>query len=99
MARQRIFWLNVQHPMKPIKEVEADIHVCHKMTWAVIEAGKQKRRLLLGASAFFTLASAEKAKIGRLQKIVDTGALRVLQPHLYHSAVEMLKDLKNGTIH
>lgn len=82
----KIFYVNLKSPWRSILEVEANIVVCKKFTWAVDCRG-QKR--LLGASAFFTLASAERAKIGALMKLVKP-ALAFKVPQVYYAARDEL---------
>lgn len=67
-----IYYLNLQRPWQTIKLVEqCSIIECEKFTWAVDQHGAKR---LLGASAFFTLPSAERAKLGALQRLVKSGA-------------------------
>lgn len=63
-AQQRVFLVR---GLGRIREIAAaDILVCEKMTWAHVGT----RRFLLGTSAFFTRAAAEKRKLAELRKIV-----------------------------
>lgn len=84
----KVYYVNLQRPWRTILEVEADIVTCEKFTWAIDNYGKRR---LLGASAFFTLASAERAKVGALMKIVKpVVAFKV--PQVYQAArQELLK--------
>lgn len=76
-------------PTAPIREWNAEIHVCKMMTWAELPSG---RRCLLGTTAFFTRKSAEVRKLGMLRKVVATTALRFLHPTLYDNAVRQLNE-------
>lgn len=53
--------------LRRIREVDADIYVCNKMTWAQVGT----RRFLLGTSAFFTRKAAEVRKLGELRKLAE----------------------------
>lgn len=66
MTKQKIFLL--RRPTSKIREIECEIDVCEKFTWARDKHGK---RHLLGTSAFFTLKAAERSKFGALQKVVE----------------------------
>jgi len=63
--------------IRKIKEVESKI-ITRKFTWAEVKG----KRYMLGVTAFYTLASAKRAKIGYLTKITKTPALRWIQPYL-----------------
>lgn len=71
MSTHRIFLYTPNRPGSRIREVEATIEIKPKCTWA-FHQGKQH---LLGSTAFYTLAAANRAKRGALQKVVDTTAL------------------------
>lgn len=88
----KIFYVNLQRPWRVILEVEATIISCEKFTWA--EDARGNRRLL-GASAFFTLPSAERAKIGALMRLVKP-AVATKVPQVYHAAREELLKYEAG---
>lgn len=84
----KVYYVNLHHPWRSILEVEATIIQCEKFAWAVDCRGQRR---LLGASAFFTLASAERAKIGALMKLVKP-AVQYKVPQVYAAArQELLK--------
>lgn len=68
-----VFIMDPSRPTRKIVELEATILTLEKRTWAETLSGK---RWLMGSSAFYTLAAAERAKRGALIKIVQTTALR-----------------------
>lgn len=88
----KVFYVNLQRPWRIILEVEATIIACEKFTWA---EDSQGQRRLLGASAFFTLASAERAKIGALMKLVKP-AVAAKVPQVYNAAREELLKYEVG---
>ena len=53
--------------LRKIREREVTIKVCNKTTWAICQDGK---RHLLGSSAFYTLAAAQRCKLAYLYKTV-----------------------------
>jgi hypothetical protein len=81
-----VYYVNLQRPWRVILEVEVTILVCKKFTWAVDQRGARR---LLGASAFFTLASAERAKIGALMKLVKPTVAAAV-PKVYNAALAEL---------
>ena len=50
--------------LRKIREVEAEIKVCGKTTWAIVGT----KRFLLGSSAFYTRPAAERTKLAYLYK-------------------------------
>lgn len=82
-----IFLVSAKHPCRKIKTVEAEIVKPNDITWAIYK----RHRFMLGATAFYTFASARRAKVGYLVKIVNTKALRTIQPFLYERALKLLK--------
>lgn len=88
----KIYYVNLKQPWRVILEVEATVVTCEKFTWA--EDGRGQRRLL-GASAFFTLASAERTKIGALMRLVKP-AVAAKVPQVYHAAREELLNYEAG---
>ena len=95
-AKQHVF---VAQGIKRIREWDAEIKVCKKMTWAILPNGK---RCLLGSTAFFTLAAAQRRKLAELYKVADNKALADWwSTHdKYHYAVRQLAEYKaSGTLH
>lgn len=86
------YYVNLQRPWRCILEVEVTVVTCEKFTWAVDQRGARR---LLGASVFFTLASAERAKIGALMKLVKP-VVAVKVPQVYHAAREELLKYEAG---
>lgn len=84
----KIYYVNLKRPWRVILEVEATILACETFTWAIDQLGARR---LLGASAFFTLASAERAKIGALMRLVKP-VIAIKVPQVYQAAkAELLK--------
>jgi hypothetical protein len=52
-----------------IRQAAVTIKADGKMAWAILPSGQ---RFLLGATAFFTLASAERCKLAHLTKLAQT---------------------------
>lgn len=76
MTLHRVFIYTPSRPGSAIREVEATIEVKAKQTWAIVEKGvRGQKSFLLGATAFYTLPSANRAKRGALQKVVDSPVL------------------------
>lgn len=73
MTLHKVFIMDPARPTRKIMELEVQILTLAKRTWAETASGK---RWLLGTSAFYTLASAERAKRGALVKITSDGYLR-----------------------
>lgn len=94
MSKQHVFIVRQQYL---IREADVEIFIGPKFTWALLSDGKRK---LLGCTVFFTRASAERAKLGHLRKMVATGALRFLVPNVWHSANRQLEEYtKTGVLH
>lgn len=72
MTLHKVFLMNPSRPLRKIVEREAQILTLEKRTWAELPSGK---RCLLGTSAFYTLAAAERAKRGALIKIRESTVL------------------------
>ena len=91
--KQHVFIVSGLHK---IREADAEIVVCAKRTWAELPGG---RRCLLGSTAFFTRAAAERVKLAHLQKLAATRALHFLAPTIIASAQQQL-DLfrRNGRL-
>ena len=82
-----VYIVSAKHPCRKIKEIDANVIHPGKFTWAEYRG----RRHLLGATAFYTQASAIRAKVGYLTKIAKTPALSLIQPHLYQNAKDLLR--------
>ena len=67
MPSKQVFYVNLRHPWRQIVTVDCDIVVCEKRVWAVDCHGARR---LLGASAFLTMASADRARFGALKRAV-----------------------------
>lgn len=91
----KVFYVNVQRPWRAIREVDATVIACKKQAWAEDQHGSRR---LIGSTVFFTLAAAERAKIGALVKIVDKpslfAALRL--PHVHAAALKELQRYQEG---
>lgn len=81
-----------------IRERECTIVVKHRTTWAIDDNG---RKYLLGSTAFYTLKAAERAKVGRLQKMVaSTWLPRYWRGELWARAKQQLANYNaKGTFH
>jgi hypothetical protein len=62
----RLFIFPMGKPGRRIREVEAEVTAKAKRTWATI----QGRQYLLGSTAFYTRAAAERARHGYLVKLI-----------------------------
>jgi hypothetical protein len=62
MISHKVF---IAHGLRKIREREVTIKVCGKTTWAICYDGK---RHLLGSTAFYTRAAAERCKLAYLYK-------------------------------
>jgi hypothetical protein len=58
----------IAHGLRKIREREVTIKVCGSTTWAICYDGK---RHLLGSTAFYTRAAAERCKLAVLQKLAQ----------------------------
>lgn len=66
MAKSKqVFYVNLRKPWRPIITVDCEIIICEKLVWAVDCHGARR---LLGASAFITLPSADRARFGALKR-------------------------------
>jgi hypothetical protein len=86
-----IYYVNLKRPWRQILVIECEIVQCEKFTWAVDCRGVKR---LLGASAFFTLASAERAKVGALEKTAHP-AVATKAPHAYEAARAELRKYRS----
>lgn len=88
----KVFYVDLNRPWRTIKEVDATIVPCKKTVWA--EDVKGARRLV-GASVFFSLPSAERAKIGALVKLVKP-QVQAFVPQVYQAAMKELAKYDAG---
>lgn len=92
--KQHVFLV---HGQRRITEADVTIVVCKKRTWVQLLSGKRR---LLGSTAFFTRAAAERCKLALLQKLVATGALNYLAPTAIQHARRQLDLFKDkGVLH
>lgn len=83
--------VSLRSPWRLIREVEAEIFIGKKMTWAIRPGG---RRHLIGSSAFHTEASAGRARLALLTRIAESGYHKAKHYHLWQAAERQLKLLK-----
>lgn len=86
MATHRVFIYTPSRVNSAIREAEAEIEVKEKCTWAHVK-GKHH---LLGSTAFYTLAAANRAKRGALMKAIATPYLRRMMPSAVYWAESQL---------
>ncbi len=67
---QTFYIAMARYPLRRVRVVQATVHVGKKMTWAR-PVDRPWRRYLIGATAFMTMASAERNKLGALTKMVN----------------------------
>lgn len=94
----KLFLMDPSRPYRII-EVEAEIKVCDKTAWAILPQGERR---LLGATAFFTLSSAERAQLGALQKIVANTYLQGYKHDIWKGAKALVEKhmlLSKGKAH
>jgi hypothetical protein len=80
-----IYLISYKHVCKKIRTVEAKIIPTagdRKFTWAEYRG----HRYLLGSTAFFTLTSAQRSKLGHLKKTVESSWIKSWKPELYLKA-------------
>lgn len=94
----KVFFMDPKRPIRESRQIEVEIIVCDKTSWAVLADGSRR---LVGSSIFFTLASANRARRGALQKVVDDTALASMWKtrEFYHQAKLALNKLKQGVLH
>lgn len=90
-GEQRVFWVDLRHPTGTIREALATILICKKWTWAELPDGK---RHLLGASAFFTRAGAERVKLAALYRVLRTKKVRDEFPGTYDRAKQQVAEYR-----
>lgn len=101
MTTQRVFCYDQKRPWRNIFELDAEVKPGPKWAWAISKGadGSETRRLL-GATAFFTRASAERAKIGYLTKLVKCRALAHTCHSMYDNAMSQIEEFRaTGTVH
>jgi hypothetical protein len=82
--------LYLAHGVRKVREIEANIKVCDKTTWAIETDGK---RHLLGSSAFYTRPAAERVRLAALQKVVQSNYLRYRMPWVWNPAARELRTI------
>jgi hypothetical protein len=83
--------VELKYPWRPIKVMRCEI-VVRKWSWAI--DGRNKRHLV-GASAFFTEASASSAQVDALQKL-ETKWTYIKRPYIFQKATTLLDRLHPG---
>ena len=87
-----MYIVSLERPLRDIRLIPADIRT-HKWTWALCGG----RRHLIGASAFFTLTGACRARAGILMRLVDDTYIKFKFPGTQERARQLLADYhKNG---
>jgi hypothetical protein len=81
-----VYLVSAKHPWRKIKVVQAHV-IQRKFTWAQFKG----HRYLLGATAFYTLPSAKRAKVGYLTKLMGRPILARFQPELYYKVKSILE--------
>ena len=87
---QTVYVFQANKLWREIKKIEAEIIICEKFTWA---QAKNKRRFLLGSTAFFTEVAAQRSKFGAMQKALQYKALRYQHPYVYYSLIDQIKQM------
>lgn len=79
MKQQELYIVDLRHVTRPIYHSVFYINVTKKQTWAALARGDSyQNKHLLGSSAFYTRAAAERAKYAVLKR-----ALKYLPSHFY----------------
>ena len=84
----KLFIVNLKAPWRPVAERDYEIKVCKKTVWAIAKTG---RRFLLGASAFQTLASAERCRNALLDQIHVSTWQKNNRWHAWKAADEIIQ--------
>lgn len=95
----KVFIVLPERPLRPIREIEVEISVKPKTTWAIAKTG---RKYLLGTSAFYTMKAAQRCKLARLQKIAATPGMQYSRfgAEVWWRARDQLTEYAaTGTIH
>lgn len=90
----RLYIVNLKCPWNPVVERDYEVKVCAKTVWAIAKTG---RRFLMGASAFQTMASAERCRLALLHQIHESSWQQWHRAHAWHSADVVLKQMQ--TLH
>lgn len=81
-----VFIISPSAPHRVIREAECKL-IQRKWTWAEDQNGA---RHLLGSTAFYTLASARRAKLGALRKVHENNYIKYFKPPVWAAANEEL---------
>lgn len=87
----KLYIVNLKAPWRPVVERDWEVKVCAKSVWAIATTG---RRFLLGASAFQTLASAERCRTALLQQIHASSWQKWHRQHAWRAADDVLKEMQ-----
>lgn len=85
----KLYIVNLKAPWRPVVERDWPVKVCAKSVWAIATTG---RRFLLGASAFQTLASAERCRFALLEQIHASGWQKYNRPHAWEAADKIIQN-------
>jgi hypothetical protein len=89
---KKLFIVDIARPWRPIREIVCPIVEGKKFVWAEGD----KRRYLLGASAFFMEASAKRRREADIRRIVENSYLRNMQPWKWGAAYKTWQEIKNA---
>ena len=81
-----VFTFELRAPWKPIIKSEAEIKT-KKQSWAILSNGRRK---LIGSSAFFTEAAANRSRLGLLVQISKNKYLKNLHFSFWSRCKESL---------
>lgn len=98
MSTHTFYTIDSKYPYRKIKEAHMSVKVCKKTSWA---CGYDKN-YLIGATAFYTLKSAERSKFGHLERRMlqmrNSNYAMWHHPHVYEAMrKEYMKYKDNGT--
>ncbi len=82
-----VFLVNLKSPARPIRQIKVRL-INRKFCWA---EDLQRRRHLVGASAFFTMTGAQRAKYALLKKFVKDTWIKRWYPDAHESMVKQIK--------
>lgn len=85
-TKTTVYIIDLRVPVRTIRVRQAVI-TGTKWRWADVNG----KRHLIGSSAFFTLAAAQRSQRGLLEQIVKTRCLQYIHPHLYSTAKLLLE--------
>ena len=99
LPMQEFFVIDLQAPWRTIKVMELGLRATKMRAWA--EDRETGRRRLIGSTAFYTRAGAERAKLGAMQKIWSAREkLKHRHGHLLDAVFKQLKRYQEeGTVH